>query len=331
VSALAATEALRRSLYDDAAGARSAVVAAFAEGAVVKLAFPFETLDGGAAYWDQALAQLAAAWPDFERRETIVISGVDDHGATWVGCCGHYVGTFAAPFLDIPPTGRIATMRFHEFFRIESGKITEMQALWDIPEVMMQAGAWPMVPSLGREIMVPGPATQDGLGPHVGDGDAARAHVVDMLTHLSKHPSQGGPEVMELGRFWHPKFNWYGPAGIGTMRGVDGFRRDHQIPFLSAMPDRGQKNDEVTFHFFAQGNYVGVTGWPDMKQTITAGGWLGIAPAGQQVEMRSLDFWRLEDGLIRENWVLVDLLSVYDQLGVDVFARMREMTRWTNG
>ena len=85
------------------------------------------------------------------------------------------------------------------------------------------------------------------------------------------------------------------------------------------MPDRGLKNAEVTFHFFAEGNYVGVTGWPDMKQTITAGGWLGIAPSGQEIEMRSLDFWRLEDGLIRENWVLVDLLSVYDQLGVDVF------------
>ena len=43
--------------------------------------------------------------------------------------------------------------------------------------------------------------------------------------------------------------------------------------------------------------------------------------------MRSLDFWRCENGLIRENWVLVDLLDVYHQLGVDVFERMRELTR----
>ena len=41
--------------------------------------------------------------------------------------------------------------------------------------------------------------------------------------------------------------------------------------------------------------------------------------------MRSLDFWRVEGDLIRENWVLVDLLDVYSQLGVDVFARMREL------
>ena len=39
-----------------------------------------------------------------------------------------------------------------------------------------------------------------------------------------------------------------------------------------------------------------------------------VAPAGQKITMRSLDFWRCENGLIRENWVLVDLLSVY-QIG----------------
>ena len=97
------------------------------------------------------------------------------------------------------------------------------------------------------------------------------------------------------------------------------------------MPDRGQREGEITYHFFGEGNFAAVTGWPDMRQTITHDGWLGIAPSGQDIELRSLDFWRLEDGLIRENWVMVDLLSMYDQIGVDVFARMREMTGWKNG
>ena len=43
--------------------------------------------------------------------------------------------------------------------------------------------------------------------------------------------------------------------------------------------------------------------------------------------LRSLDFWKIEDGLIRENWVLVDLLDVYRQVGVDVFARLREFNK----
>ncbi|MDE2673630.1 MAG: polyketide cyclase, partial [Paracoccaceae bacterium] len=41
----------------------------------------------------------------------------------------------------------------------------------------------------------------------------------------------------------------------------------------------------------------------------------------------SLDFWRCENGMIRENWVLVDLLHVYAQIGVDVLARMREFNK----
>ena len=60
-----------------------------------------------------------------------------------------------------------------------------------------------------------------------------------------------------------------------------------------------------------------------MQMTVTGDGWLGIAPSGQEITMRSLDFWRVEGELIRENWVLVDLLDVYEQLGVDVFARLR--------
>ncbi len=119
---------------------------------------------------------------------------------------------------------------------------------------------------------------------------------------------------------------WYGPAGIGTMRGIAGFRRDHQIPFLAAMPDRGQRGAELTAHFFADGPYVAVTGWPDMRQTLTGGGWLGLPATGQVVDLRSLDFWRIQNGKIRENWVMVDLLDLYRQVGLDPLARMRAMT-----
>ncbi|OAN85862.1 ester cyclase [Sulfitobacter geojensis] len=322
---------LRAAMYDfDADAVRAALHEICAPDVVFRLAFPFETIVGVDAYFDAVYAPLFAAVPDLERRDHIVMAGPTAQADDWIGCGGFYCGTFVGPWLDIPPTGHLVHMRFHEFYRVVEGKVVEMQALWDIPEVMMQAGAWPMVPSLGREWHVPAPASNDGIVAAPYDaalGAASCQLVVDMLDHLQRYPSQGGPEVMQMPRFWHPRMTWYGPAGIGTARGIKGFRNWHQIPFLKAMPDRGLNSDEVTFHFFGDRNYAAVTGWPDMSQSITRDGWLGIAPAGQKVQMRSLDFWRIEKGLIRENWVLVDLLHVYDQIGVDVFARMREFNK----
>lgn len=296
--------------------------------AQVHLSHPFGDMAGD-AFFEKAYAPLLNALPDLERRDFLVVAGTDSDGHLWVGCGGHYMGTFIAPFLDIPPTGHIAHMRYHEFFRFDGDQVAEIQAIWDVPELMIQAGAWPMAPSLGREGLMPTPLTQDGLSDHDESlSDKSQAIVIDMLTHLSRHPSAGGPEIMQAERFWHPRMNWYGPAGIGAARGIAGFRHWHQIPFLKAMPDRkGGTSGQFSSHFFADGPYVAVTGWPNMEMTLTGDGWLGIPPTGQAITMRSLDFWRIEGDLIRENWVLVDLLDVYRQLGIDVFARLREFNK----
>lgn len=315
----------------DETDVRSALGALIAPDAIIHMCHPFGDLSGD-TFYDQCLAPLVAAMPDVERRDTILVSGKTPEGADWIGCCGSYIGTFAAPFLDIPPTGHVAHMRFHEFYRVVDNQVVEMQAIWDIPELMMQANAWPMAPSLGREWHTPGPITQDGMVDFTDQTERSlqsQTHVLDMLTALTRHPAEP-VAAMKLEHYWHPKMTWYGPAGIGTARGVSGFRNWHQIPFLNAMPDRGQFPDEITAHFFAEGDYVAVTGWPDMVQTVTGSGWMGIVPNGQKITLRSLDFWRLDGDKIRENWVMVDLLDIYKQLGVDVFDRLREFNKARN-
>lgn len=316
---------LRRALYDwTTDGVQAAVDSVFAPDAEVHLAFPFGDLDPGRLY-SEALHPLATAWPDLERRELIVCAGSTAEGLDWIGCCGHYTGTFREAWLGIPPTKRQASLRFHEYFRVVDDRVVEMQAIWDIPDVMMQAGAWPMAPSLGREWHVPGPATQDGLGPHdPSRGDRSLAIVQAMGADMGRHPNEP-VDAMNLETYWHPRFSWYGPSGIGTSRGIEGFRNVHQIPFLKALPDRRGGAAVGTAHLWAEGDYVAVTGWPDMAMTVTGDGWLGIVPPGIAITMRSLDFWRVENGLLRENWVLIDLLDIWDQLGVDVLARMAEL------
>ena len=115
---------------------------------------------------------------------------------------------------------------------------------------------------------------------------------------------------MELEKYWHPRFNWYGPAGIGTARGIAGFRHWHQVPFLAAMPDRGL-DDSVNLmsHWIGEGEYVCETGWPNMSMTLSGDGWMGIAPAGRKVQLRS---------------------DLYRQVGVDVLGRMREFNKRRN-
>jgi predicted ester cyclase len=287
---------------------------------------PFGELSGPEALIAECYAPLLQAMPDLERRDMIVLAGTSPEGQHWVGCMGNYMGTLNAPFLDIPPTGHLAHMRYHEFFRLEQGRVVELQAIWDIPELMMQARAWPMGPQLGASMTTPAPMTQDGLTPQ-GDGAGAIAHVQAMLNDLCRYPADPDPKVMNLPAYWHPRFNWYGPAGIGAARGIAGFRHWHQIPFLRAMPDRGLDTGGLHSHWIGEGDYACETGWPNMRLTISHDGWLGIAPAGQSITLRSLDFWRIEDGLIRENWVLVDLLHMWSQIGVDVLGRMRELVR----
>ncbi|SLN40437.1 ester cyclase [Pseudooctadecabacter jejudonensis] len=314
-------------------GLRAAIADTFAADATVKMCAPFGDVTAADAF-ETLYAPLLTAMPDLERRDMITLTGTTAEGETWAGHMGNYMGTMTAPWSvkghHIPLTGHLTHMRYHEFFRIKDGKVTEAQIIWDIPEVMMQAHAWPMAPQLGKALCTPAPMTQDGLTA-TGDGQATMDHVIAMLTDLCKHPAQGGPEVMNLEAYWHPRFNWYGPHGIGTGRGIAGFRNWHQIPFLRAMPDRKlDAMGDLMSHWFAQGDYVCETGWPNMRLTLTDDGWMGTAPAGREVLLRSLDFWRMENGKIRENWVLVDLLDLYAQCGVDVLARMSEFNKARN-
>lgn len=47
--------------------------------------------------------------------------------------------------------------------------------------------------------------------------------------------------------------------------------------------------------------------------------WLGLAPSGKHVEMRVADWYRTDrDNNIIDNWVMIDLLNILHQMGLDV-------------
>lgn len=310
-----------------ASGLRGALVDSFAPDAQIRLGHPFDRLTGPAELFDRVYEPLLRAMPDLERLDFICMSGErwgDGCSGNWVGLAGNFVGTFRAPWLGIPATGSPVFMRYHEYLRIEDGLVAEMQALWDIPQVMLQAGVWPMAPQMGVEWMCPGPADGQGIltAPH--DTAAAEASVQlvwDMLHDLKK----GDADTPErgLGGFWHPNASWYGPTGLGAARGHDAIVNLIFRQFRTGLSENVRHLDDGVF--FGDQNLVAFTGWPSGTATHTGDGFLGLAPTGRRITRASLDFWRIEAGMIRECWVMVDMIDLYRQLGIDVFARMASM------
>ena len=47
-----------------------------------------------------------------------------------------------------------------------------------------------------------------------------------------------------------------------------------------------------------------------------SGDFVGIPASGATVHMRSIDIWRIEDGLFAEHWDELNLLEVFQQTGV---------------
>ena len=55
------------------------------------------------------------------------------------------------------------------------------------------------------------------------------------------------------------------------------------------------------------------------QEATHTGEFLGIKATGKRVEIRYMDFWKVVDGKIVDNWVNVDFAHVAAQLGVDLF------------
>lgn len=116
-------------------------------------------------------------------------------------------------------------------------------------------------------------------------------------------------------QYWSEDMQWIGPTGIGTMNGIDEFENTYRKAFIHAFPDK-HAVDHVRI---AEGDWVAAYGY---QTTTFANDWLGIPASGKQIQMKYMDFWRIEerDGKrqLVENHVLIDILGVLEQAGYDV-------------
>ncbi len=299
----------------------AAIANAYTDDAELSCFHPVNDVAGLAEIHDCLWQPLKRAMPGLERRDRIVAGG-DFDGKQVVAAMGHYQGTFRSGWIDIAASYGVVYLRYGELHEIVGTKIRRSYVLIDVLDLLHQVGRWPIAPSLGAEGMWAGPTTHDGVA--LGDADPVRgAATLDLvkLMHGALLSFDGKTlDSMDHGRYWTPDFMWYGPSGIGTTRGLEGFRLHHQIPFLRAFPDRTVGKRIVSI---GDGDYAVTGGWPSVVATHTGPDWLGLPPTGRRVNMRVMDFYRAEGALLAENWVPIDVIDILRQLGVDVLDRVR--------
>ena len=117
---------------------------------------------------------------------------------------------------------------------------------------------------------------------------------------------------MDMTPYFHEDFVWRGNQGCGRKEGVEAFRRNWQWPLRAAFTDR----DYRTEHFMADGDWAACFGHIEATHS---GPFMGIPATGKRVRIPYMDFWKVEEGRIKDNPVFVDFPAVLAQLGVDVF------------
>lgn len=305
----------------DYAEFRAAFDEALSEDCVFHVSAPIDRLDGPdairAGFWEP----LRRAIPHLRRRDEIFIGGANRRatGGHWVASVTHYVGAMSEPLWGIPPSGRLVFLRSGEFYRVEDGRIVEARIILDLPDLMRQAGRPPFPPIFGTEMLFPGPATHDGVLPDPDGGEASLDLVEAMLgdLHAFDPGTLASPGQTGAGGYWCEDMLWYGPGGIGANYRWEGFVKDHRAPFLAAFPDRKGGDHYCRI---GDGAYAAVSGWPSMTMTHR-GDYLGVLATGRKLTLRVMDFYRCDAGCIAENWVLLDYVDLFRQMGVDVIAR----------
>ncbi len=294
-------------------------------GAVWRGSHPIDELAGVEAIAATFWTPLLGAIPDLERREQLLIGGTYD-GIDIVAGYGTLTGIFRRDWLGIPATGRTVNIRYSEAHEFAGDRIARTTMLVDLLDLMRQAQVWPIAPSLGLEI--PWPSPFDTSGVCFDDADPAQsAATLDQALTMQRALAYNVPDREDLiagpdKPFWHPRMMWYGPAGIGTCRGVESYVDEHQHPFRIAFPQRTGMNHYMRF---GDGPFSATGGWPSVRAVHTGDGFMSVGPTGRNIDMRVMDFYHHHEGLIRENWVPIDLIDVLRQMGVDVFGRMRTL------
>lgn len=253
----------------------------------------FGDIVGVDGFTNDVLKPFYASFPDYH-----VVNEIEVASGDWVAATGILTGTPEDEWLGVPATGKSIVMRFSDFWRIDGGRLAENWVMVDNLGVMQQLAdpeAEPWSPEWKQIYATPEEPTS-------GQENIDLVHrMVDALN---------ATDVDAQDEYWAEDMVWHGPPGFGVVHGIEAFKTEVLGQFFGAFPDfHGEFEIELADDDWVVGTGV-VTG-------THLGDWFNISPTGKQMEMRYSDFWRIENGILKENWVMIDHLGVLEQLGVD--------------
>jgi predicted ester cyclase len=236
----------------------------------------------------------------FEVHENIGVLVEDDLVALRTIITGRHSGDYAG----VAPTHNAIQTSASHFFRVRDNQLVEHWQVIDTYRILAAIDAIPKAANIFQQQILgveesPGGLFQERLGTEFGQtgqrsatGDESRAVVQRLYDGLIATGRAEDADVVS---------DDYIQNSGWTPDGRDAFASALVIS-RGAMPD----GRALQTHMVAENNRVA-------SRSV----WDGtLTPSGQPVDFTTLDFFRIEDGLIAEHWESVDWVRAYQSFGL---------------
>lgn len=280
-------------------------------------------------YMDAYVTPLRQGLRALERQTHILMAGASDgkadgseDGAIWVGATGYLCARQVSEMWGLPSRHSNVRLRWGEFLEFNaSGQITRIQCLIDVIDWLEQLGLSPLPRPKGAPFVYPAPTGVEGVLLTESDPKEtvatlkfARDFIYGGLNAFDSQDLNS----MAMDQFFHPNLKWYGPGGIGACLSFKEFQSFHQAPYLKAFPDRKVQDLD---NLIADGPFIGASSLPGVKMSHT-GPYLGHGATGNTLFVHGVDFWLLQNNQLTENWVFVDMIHLFEQMGIDLMQKV---------
>ena len=252
----------------------------------------------GPAALVEAAQHFRNAFPDFHDTPELVLTEGDT-----VAYLGMISGTQENELFGFPSKGRRMRVWGVNFFKMRDGLAAERWGQFDVLTMMQQLGLapGPEVPEAAEEA----PSFGDPHRARGEDSSNSEANKAVYARMVEEVVNQGKFEVVD--EIFHPDYVDHA-APPGSPPGLEGVKAIFGM-FRTGFPDVKFTIDQMV----GEGEYVATLVHGEGTQT---GQFIQFPPSGKHAVWRSVGFFRVEDGLIREHWGIPDLLGLLIQIGV---------------